>query len=487
MKQILICACIILPVLVASEKSDEKHVREMLLAFVAKLSNSNGDPHPIIGWNSSSFPCQDRWKGITCDNHQHTVKEIVLGGFNFSGVLDARLLCNAQYLSASLLVVNVSSNSIRGENLEDIGNCSQLTHLLISWNQFSGIIPKSLSLLKNLEVLDVSHNKFSGPLPDKFPGNLTVFLAQDNQFSGAIPSSDYSSLAEFNVSYNNLSGLIPAGANRFVMSSFIHNLRLCGPPLSENCTSVVMARDSEPGPPTPSPRTPKPGNSGISSNQILMFAGYILIGLAILSIVFLCLYKRVKAREEKLDADKKVAAVADTMTIKPSFSTVELKPGKVSKSEFTASAESGPASAASLTVLTSPEVNGLRFEDLLRAPAELLGRGKHGSVYKVACQGINLAVKRIKDWPITSNEFKQRMRRLSQVKHPNLLPAVAFYSSQEEKLLVYEYQDNGSLFRLIHSHGNHFFTFFSPLMFTFKLKTIVDLCGCRRSNKATNI
>ncbi|KAL6135746.1 hypothetical protein ACLB2K_067972 [Fragaria x ananassa] len=44
------------------------------------------------------------------------------------------------------------------------------------------------------------------------------------------------------------------------------------------------------------------------------------------------------------------------------------------------------------------------------------------------------------------------MQRLDQAKHPNVLSALAFYSSRQEKLLVYEYQYNGSLFRLI--HGN---------------------------------
>ncbi|KAG2714487.1 hypothetical protein I3760_03G029100 [Carya illinoinensis] len=105
-------------------------------------------------------------------------------------------------------------------------------------------------------------------------------------------------------------------------------------------------------------------------------------------------------------------------------------------------------------VLESPAVNGLKFEDLLSAPAELLGRGKHGTVYKVIFEnGMNLVVKRIKDWIISSNEFKQRMQRMDRVKHPNILPALGYYCSKEEKLLVYEYQENGSLFRLL--HGTH--------------------------------
>ncbi|KAJ0527724.1 putative protein kinase RLK-Pelle-LRR-III family [Helianthus annuus] len=94
----------------------------------------------------------------------------------------------------------------------------------------------------------------------------------------------------------------------------------------------------------------------------------------------------------------------------------------------------------------------MRFEDLLRAPAELIGRGKHGSLYKVLPSGggVPLVVKRIKDWEISRVEFKKRMQRIDQVKHPKVLPLVAYYCSKQEKLLVYEFQQNGSLSKLLH-------------------------------------
>jgi hypothetical protein len=61
-----------------------------------------------------------------------------------------------------------------------------------------------------------------------------------------------------------------------------------------------------------------------------------------------------------------------------------------------------------------------------------------------------LAVKRIKDWDISAADFKRRMEMIDQVRHPRVLPPVAFYCSKQEKLLVYEYQQNGSLFKLLH-------------------------------------
>ncbi|KAG8384801.1 hypothetical protein BUALT_Bualt04G0156200 [Buddleja alternifolia] len=498
MKLLLVSACVIsLFLLLHTAKSEEELVRNALLEFISKLSNTNGYLDPTWGWNSSSYPCKDKWRGIICDNEHFHVNKIMLEGYNFSGVLDARILCNVQSLSESLMAIGVTNNNIHGENLEDIGNCSKLAYLLIGGNQFSGELPVSVSRLINLKILNVSYNEFSGSLPDLSQiSGLTVFQAQDNQFSGPILDIDFSTFSYFNVSYNNLTGPIPDGAKRFKESSFIYNPQLCGAPLPKNCTKTSLDSKAEPvpGDSIPPPKSipdgaklfkessfiynpqlcgvplpknctktsldseaepvpgdsippPKPKNGGVSKDQILMFAGYILIGLAILSIILLWLYKKGKTKEEKIDTDNKVAAVDDSNR---SFSTVELK----GRTEFsTASAESGIASS-SLIVLTSPEVNGLKFEDLLQAPAELIGRGKHGSVYKVECgkaQGMSLAVKRIRDWTLSTNEFKQRMRRLDQVNHRNVLPVVAFYSSRIEKLIVYEYQQNGSLFKLIHA------------------------------------
>ncbi|CAA3010158.1 probable inactive receptor kinase At2g26730 [Olea europaea subsp. europaea] len=431
--------------LLNTAKSQEELFRDVLVEFMSKLSNNSGFSDPNMGWTSSSLPCKDKWRGITCD--QTKVKSIVLDGFGFSGFLDARVLCNVQSLAESLQTLNLMDNGIHGENLEEIENCSQLTQLLIGGNNFLGSLPTSISQLKNLKSLDISRNKFSGPLPD-LPeiSDLEVFQAQNNQFIGAIPNFDYSELSLFNVSNNNFSGEIPDRGIHFDINSYLNNPQLCGAPLSNKCWSP-LASQSEPSAP---PDKPKNGNS---NDQILMYSGYILIGLAVLFLILLWLYKRSKRNDEKLEADNRVAAVDDSM-IKPSFSTVELKAGGISKTGISTISADQSMVSSSLIVLTSPEVNGLRFEDLLKAPAELLGRGNHGSVYKVSCeaQGTTLAVKRIKDWTISSHDFKQRMRRLDQVKHPNVLPAVAFYSSTQEKLLVYEYQPNGSLFRLI--HGN---------------------------------
>lgn len=94
------------------------------------------------------------------------------------------------------------------------------------------------------------------------------------------------------------------------------------------------------------------------------------------------------------------------------------------------------------------------LEDLLRASAEMLGKGSLGTVYRaVLDDGCTVAVKRLKDAnPCARHEFEQYMDVIGKVKHPNVVRLRAYYYAKEEKLLVYDYLPNGSLHTLL--HGN---------------------------------
>jgi hypothetical protein len=48
-------------------------------------------------------------------------------------------------------------------------------------------------------------------------------------------------------------------------------------------------------------------------------------------------------------------------------------------------------------------------------------------------------------------EFQEHMRRLGRLKHSNLLPLVAYYYRKEEKLLITDFVEKGSL--AVHLHG----------------------------------
>ncbi|XP_038722025.1 probable inactive receptor-like protein kinase At3g56050 isoform X2 [Tripterygium wilfordii] len=77
-------------------------------------------------------------------------------------------------------------------------------------NSFQGNIPKEIGELKDLEVLDIGFNNFSGPFPSDFGNNLslTTLLLDNNEFLGGISPEllELSMLSEFQVDENMLTG-----------------------------------------------------------------------------------------------------------------------------------------------------------------------------------------------------------------------------------------------------------------------------------------
>ncbi|XP_050379008.1 probable inactive receptor kinase At2g26730 [Argentina anserina] len=410
--------------------SEENEVKQALVQFMQKLSPENATRDGQWGWNMSTDPCTSNWTGVEC-NKKGLVRKIKLEKANLTGVLDASSL----RVTKTLVVLSLKDNNITGLLSEDIALCKDLTHLYLSGNHFSGVLPESLSQLSNLKRFDISNNNFNGELPDmqKISGLLS-FLVQNNQLEGSIPEFDFSNLKEFNVSNNLFSGPIPDVKGHFNASSFAGDPNLCGEPLTTSCPPVPMKSKKS------------------SSQKVLIFSGYVILGLVVVLFLVYKFFNRGKSCEEKKQNPNKEAESLETPSSIPSTTTTSnYKAGGGNQtSEFSlTSVESGIA--APLVVFTSPLLMGLTFEQLLRAPADLLGKGKNGSLYKVLLDGgVNLVVKRIRNCGMSSDDFKTRMMKIDRVKCHNVLPTIAFYCSRQEKLLVYEYQPNGNLFNLLH-------------------------------------
>lgn len=392
--------------LLPSLSSESEQVRVALVRFMSRISVGEIPRMVNFGWNITSDPCADKWQGISCDSNFH-VRKIVLDHFNLTGVLDAASLCSPH----TLTVLSLNHNSVVGVLPEDISNCTRLTHLFLLGNNFSGSLPTTLPRLSSLKRLVISDNAFSGEVPVEMTtiSGLLTFLADNNRLTGEIPSFNFSKLAEFNVSYNNFSGPIPdtSGSN-FSSSSFLGNTRLCGEVISKPCPSPPLQ-----------PKTQK-------NISFLIFLGYVALGVVV---ILLAAFISIKRCNPKKSRRKESSSSENSITT----------PENESDSSF--------------EILSSPVMNKeLKFDDLLGAPAELLGKGKHGSAYKVTVvdSGVKFVVKRIRGWDIPKQDFKNRMLRINAVQHPNVLRLVAFYCSTQEKLLVYEYQHNGSLFSLLH-------------------------------------
>lgn len=414
-------------------ESDE--VRKSLIRFLEKLSPNDPQIAQRLGWDASTDPCKDGWRNLTCYSNKMEVQFVRLEGMGLDGTIDAGELCRAP----SLNVVRLQDNFIRGVLPAEISNCTNLLHLYLGNNQLVGSLPSSLADLGNLKVLDLSNNNFSGELPalSRISG-LSGFLVQNNNFSGPIPGFWFRNFGAgyFNVSYNQFSGPIPEGAEDIGGAAFLGNHGLCGRPLPNACSPLSPSSS-----PSPSPAGKK--DDWGTREKLILFSGYIALGLFLLPYAAYRVLRKKKARRNKIGA-------SDSSSLKSSST---MNKTVASRSEHAISTESATTGGSTLVVLKKLTTTAaeLKFEDLLKAPAELLGRGRFGSVYKVVmADGAALAVKRLKDSGSSAAEFQRRMVRVDMAaRHPNVLPAVAFYCSAQGKLVVYEFQQNGSLLNLL--------------------------------------
>ncbi|KAF7851241.1 hypothetical protein BT93_L4286 [Corymbia citriodora subsp. variegata] len=117
-----------------------------------------------------------------------------------------------------LAFFDVSQNFLQGEVTKNLSSLCKLQVLQLAHNDFkgniSGIFNRPLSCVQSKgKIFDVSHNNFSGDLPNQF-GDFKELEFLDlswNSISGSIPTNlgELSSLKELHLNNNKLSGTIP--------------------------------------------------------------------------------------------------------------------------------------------------------------------------------------------------------------------------------------------------------------------------------------
>ncbi|XP_024043102.1 receptor like protein 42 [Citrus clementina] len=103
------------------------------------------------------------------------------------------------------------SNQFTGQLPYQVSGLLDLATLDLSDKFLLGRVPSWLFALPSLNSIDLSQNKFTGPI-DQFqsPNSLQVVRLDDNQINGTIPNSifDLVNLTDLNLSSNNLSGTV---------------------------------------------------------------------------------------------------------------------------------------------------------------------------------------------------------------------------------------------------------------------------------------
>ncbi|KAL9324723.1 hypothetical protein ACSQ67_009580 [Phaseolus vulgaris] len=133
------------------------------------------------------------------------LKTFMISDNGFSGKLPENLCYNVQ-----LQNISVYENHLSGELPKSLGDCSSLIDLKIYSNEFSGSIPSGLWTF-NLSNFMVSHNKFSGELPERLSSSVSRLEIDYNQFYGRIPKgvSSWTNVVVFKASKNYLNESIP--------------------------------------------------------------------------------------------------------------------------------------------------------------------------------------------------------------------------------------------------------------------------------------
>ncbi|AQK89000.1 Putative leucine-rich repeat receptor-like protein kinase family protein [Zea mays] len=101
------------------------------------------------------------------------------------------------------------------------------------------------------------------------------------------------------------------------------------------------------------------------------------------------------------------------------------------------------------------------LEDLLRASAEVLGKGGLGTSYKAVLEdGATVVVKRLRDVAAARREFGACVEAAAGAAegHRNLVPLRGYYYSKDEKLLVLDYLPGGSLSARLHGERSTAFS-----------------------------
>lgn len=409
-----------------------------------------------------------------------------------------------KYLCANKVLRGVVTfeNKLTGGLPDSLGDCNSLEIVRVHDNKLSGRIPDGLWTSENLTTLMISNNLFSGELPDKVGSKLSLLELMNNSFSGPIPASisSWESLNVFRASNNILRSAIPQEMTALASLSV---LLLDGNQLSGHLPSTIVSWKSlttlnlsrnqlTGGIPAAMGRLPDLISLDLSENQL---SGQIppeigLLKLSSLNLSSNRLSGRIPSQIEITAFDSSFLNNSGLCSNIQSLGLRSCLAGNKKSSRLSSGFIAAVSSTAAVAFLAAflytiyvcrsyrkqkhmsdPTWKLTSFQRLNFTEANILsslkdenqiGSGGSGRVYRVPINrsGECVAVKRIWDNVKLDGklekEFLAEIRILGTIRHSNIVKLLCCISSEKSKLLVYEYMDNRSLDRWLHSRNRSY-------------------------------
>lgn len=386
-----------------------------------------------------------------------------LEGMGLAGVIDVDALLEIK----SLRIISFVNNSFTG-SIPEFNRLPALKAMYLTGNRFAGEIAADyFAKMDSLKKIWLSKNDFTGNIPaslSRLPHLIELHL-ENNKFSGRIPDLNSETLKEFDLANNKLEGEIPPNLARFNANSFAGNTGLCGEPVGVKC-------DEKPG--------KHPGGGEPIEDEADKHDKLKIIGVCVtLGIMLLCLLIFFLLRwKKKEQGDKNVKQVPKERqipmeTIEVNVSVPSSKKGRQLSKRRSGSVRKGSQKGGGMgeLVMVNTEKGVFGLPDLMKAAAEVLGNGGVGCSYKATmANGVTVVVKRMREINAIGKEaFDTDVRKLGELRHPNILAPLAYHFRKDEKLFVYEYIPKGSLLYRLHGDRGPAFSEFD---WNARLKTI---------------
>ncbi|WZZ08696.1 hypothetical protein YC2023_094617 [Brassica napus] len=412
---------------------------EAIIRF--KKSLVVGQPNALASWDDKTPPCT--WAGVLCN--RGSVWGLQMENLELSGSIDIDALAGL----TSLRTLSFMNNKFGGP-LPEFKKLSALKSLYLSNNQFEGEIPmNAFEGMGWLKKIYLAQNKFTGEIPISMATlpKLLELRVDGNQFTGKIPEFEHK-LHMLNLSNNAFIGHIPESLSMMDPKVFQGNKGLCGKPLETACDTPI----NELPPQLEAP--PKPSSS--RTPLVIMAVVTVLMVVIIIGVIILVNRKN-KNKQPPLGLETKPSSLQKKTGIREADQSrrdrQQSSHGNGSRRGKKMDTSGGGVENTKLSFLREDRER-FELQDLLKASAEILGSGCFGASYKaVLSSGVSMVVKRFKQMNNEGREeFQEHMNRLGRLRHNNLLPIVAYYYRKEEKLLVCDFAERGSL--AVNLHGN---------------------------------